>query len=44
MMDVKRTGFERERGDVDDDFGTRLENNEEHPDRTRNAVEVEVVV
>ena len=31
------------RGDVDDNFGRRLEDNEEHPNRTRNAVEVEVV-
>ena len=28
-----RTGFERERGDVDDNFGARLEDDEEHADR-----------
>ena len=32
------------RGDVDDNFGRRLEDDEEHPDRTSNAVEVKVVV
>ena len=39
-----RTGFEGEGGDVDDDFWTGLEDDEEHADGARDAVEVEVVV
>ena len=31
---LARTGFERERCDVDDDFGTRFEYDEKHADRT----------
>ena len=39
-----RTGFERERGDVDDNFGARLEAAEELADRACDAVEVKAVV
>jgi len=39
-----RTGFERESGDVDDDFGARFEYDEEHADGARDAVELEIVV
>lgn len=42
--DCRRTGFESEGGNVDDDFGTCFEDDEEHADRTGNAVEIEVVV
>jgi hypothetical protein len=41
---VQHSGFELERCDVDDDFGTRLENDEEHVDRVGNTVKVEVIV
>ena len=41
---MQRTRFKRKPGNVDDDFGTCLEDDEEHPNRTRNVVEVEVVV
>ena len=40
----RRTGFKRERGDVDDDLGARLEDDEEHADGAGDAVELEVVV
>jgi hypothetical protein len=36
-----RTRFKRERGDVNDYCGTHLEEDEEHADRARNAVDVE---
>jgi hypothetical protein len=38
-----RTRFERERGDVDDDYGTRLEDGEEHADLARDAGDYRVV-
>lgn len=41
---MQHTGFKRKRGNVDDDFGMRLEDDKEHPNWTRNVVEVEVVV
>jgi hypothetical protein len=43
-FEARRTGFEGEGGDVDDDFWTGLEDDEEHADRARDAVEIEVVV
>ena len=40
----RRTGFESEGGDVDDDFGARFEDDEEHADWAGDAVELEIVV